>query len=44
MERIEIIRHAKRAYRLLTNGKALPIPYSDALARIQRGLAQEVVA
>lgn len=44
MERIELIRHARRAYRWLANGMKLPVPYDYAEARIQRGLAREVTA
>lgn len=44
MERIEINHNMRRAWRWLSTGIALPIPYLDALAKVQRGLAQEVAS
>lgn len=44
MEQIQLIHHMRRAYRWLSSGVGLPIPYDEAVARIQRGWAEEVSA
>jgi|AntDeeMinimDraft_6_1070357.scaffolds.fasta_scaffold21723_2 hypothetical protein len=42
MEHIEIIEHAKKAFRWLASGVALPIPYEYAQKQLARGLATRV--
>lgn len=44
MEVIEINHNARRAWRWLSTGIALPIPYDYAVARVQRGLSREVAS
>jgi hypothetical protein len=41
MERIELVEHAKKAYRWVGD-KALPIAWNDALRRLALGLARRV--
>jgi len=44
MEQIELIEHAKKAYRWLSSGIALPIPYDYAERQIALGRATRVYA
>ncbi len=44
MEKIELNRKMRRAWRWLKDGRALPIPFDYGLARINCGLAEEVTA
>lgn len=43
-EKIELREHCRRAIRWLPNGMGLPMLYDEAVAKINRGVAERVYA